>query len=78
MIVAARRNLSDVESRELQELLSEYGDMFVMMNGDYGRINRVFDPVGTGAARPMRQQPRRPAFLSKASGNRQQRGVIEL
>jgi hypothetical protein len=35
VIAAAKPNLSDAESRELEELLTDYGDIFVVNSDDY-------------------------------------------
>jgi hypothetical protein len=37
VIAAARPTLSDAESRELEELLAEYGDIFVTKSDKYGQ-----------------------------------------
>jgi hypothetical protein len=48
VIAAARPNLSDAESRELEEHLTEYGDIFAMKSDDYGQKDRVNHRVDTG------------------------------
>jgi hypothetical protein len=58
MIAAAKHNLSDSESRELEELLTEYGDVFAMDRDDYGRTDRVHHSINTGGTQPIRQPPR--------------------
>jgi hypothetical protein len=40
-IAAARPNLSDAESRDLEELLTEYGDIFAIDSDDYGWTDKV-------------------------------------
>jgi hypothetical protein len=35
VITAARPNLNDTEPQELEELLTEYGDIFAMKSDDY-------------------------------------------
>jgi hypothetical protein len=57
VIAAARRNLSDAESRKLEELLTEYGDIFAMKSDYYGRADQVYHRIDTGQARPTRQPP---------------------
>jgi hypothetical protein len=42
MIAAARLNLSDTESRELQELLTEYGDIFAVKSNNYRHTDRMY------------------------------------
>jgi hypothetical protein len=37
VIAATKPNLSDTESRELKEFLTEYGDIFRMMSDNYGQ-----------------------------------------
>jgi hypothetical protein len=41
MIVAARPNLRDEEIRELEELITEYKDVFATQSSDYGRTDSV-------------------------------------
>jgi hypothetical protein len=41
VIEAAKANLSDAEVRELEGLLTEYGNIFAMDSDDYGRTDRV-------------------------------------
>jgi hypothetical protein len=41
MITAARPNLRDAESHELEELLTKYGDIFATKGDDYGWTDRV-------------------------------------
>jgi hypothetical protein len=47
VITAAKQNLCDTESRELGELLTEYGDVFTMDSDDYGRTDRVYHSIDT-------------------------------
>jgi hypothetical protein len=82
MIVAARPNLSDAEVRELEELLTEYGDIFAMKSDDYGWIDRVYRRIDTGNARPIRQSLRtlhlaKQAEVGKMLDDIQRREVIE-
>jgi hypothetical protein len=58
-MAAARPNLSDAESREMEELLTEYGDSFALKSFDYGRTDRVYHRKDTGGARPIGQPQRR-------------------
>jgi hypothetical protein len=37
--------------RELEELITEYEDVFATQSGDYGRIYRVYHRIDTGEAR---------------------------
>jgi hypothetical protein len=53
VIAAAGPNLSDAESRELEELLTEYGDISAMKTDDYGQTNGVYCSIDTGEARPI-------------------------
>jgi hypothetical protein len=81
MIEAARPNLGAEEIRELEDLVTEYEDVFAMQSGDYGRTNRVYHRMNIGEARPIRQPPRR--LLAKRAEatdlleNMRRRGVIE-
>jgi hypothetical protein len=59
VIVATRPNLSDVESRELEELLTECGDICAMDSNDCGQTDRVYHPINTGESLSIRQPPRR-------------------
>jgi hypothetical protein len=45
VIPAARLNLSDAESQELEELLTVYGGIFGMKNDNYGPTNRVYHSI---------------------------------
>jgi hypothetical protein len=42
IITAARLDLSEAESQELEELLTEYRDIFEMKSSDCGRINSIY------------------------------------
>jgi hypothetical protein len=48
VIATAKHNLSDAESWELEELLTEYGDIFDMDSDDYGRTERVYHSIDMG------------------------------
>ncbi|XP_023702529.1 uncharacterized protein LOC111861847 [Cryptotermes secundus] len=61
---AAKPHLSPGEFQELEDLVSEYADIFAQDNEDYGRTNRVYHRIDTGEARPIRQPPRRPPNMS--------------
>jgi hypothetical protein len=50
MITAARPNLGNAESQELEELLTEYGDIFAMKGDDYRWTNRVYHHIDKGEA----------------------------
>jgi hypothetical protein len=39
--------LHDADSRELKELLTEYGEIFAMKTDDYGRTDRVYHRIDT-------------------------------
>jgi hypothetical protein len=43
-------NMSDGESQELEELLTEYGDIFAMDSDDYEQTDRVYHCTDTGQA----------------------------
>jgi hypothetical protein len=45
MIPAFRLNLSDTESQELEELLTEYGDTFGMKGDNYKATSRVYHGI---------------------------------
>jgi hypothetical protein len=80
-MAAARRNLSDAEFRELEEL-SVYGDIFVMKSDDYRRTFRVYHFTDTGEARPISQPLRRLPLAKQADVGEilvdmGRRGVIE-
>jgi hypothetical protein len=59
VIAAARPHLSDAESLELAELLTDYGDIFTMQSDDYGRTDRVYHRMDTGKRRTIHQPQRR-------------------
>jgi hypothetical protein len=48
VIAATRSNLSDAEPRELEELLTEYRDIFAIKSDDYGRTDRLYHCIDTG------------------------------
>lgn len=80
MIVAAKHKLSDTEY--LEELLTEYGDIFYKENDDHGRTDRVNQSIDTGDARPIRQLPRRITLAKLADvcemlDDMQRRGFIQ-
>jgi hypothetical protein len=82
VIAADRPNLSDAGSRESEELLTEYGDIFAMNIDEYGWTDRVFQLIDTGETRPIRQPPRRLPLAKQANvgemlEDMQRRGVIE-
>jgi predicted ArsR family transcriptional regulator len=56
---AARPHLTNGEIKGLEELLTEYEDIFAEANEDYGRTNKVYRRIDTGDGRPFRQPPRR-------------------
>jgi hypothetical protein len=41
IMTAVGRNLSDAESRELEQLLTKYEDIFAMKSDEYERTDRV-------------------------------------
>jgi hypothetical protein len=47
MMVAARPNLGDGEIRELEDLITEYEEVFAAQRGDYGRTDRVYHRIDT-------------------------------
>jgi hypothetical protein len=52
--------------QDLEELLTEYGDVFAMDNNDYGRMDRVYHRIDTGEARPIRPLSRRIPLAKQA------------
>ncbi|XP_023718761.1 uncharacterized protein LOC111870591 [Cryptotermes secundus] len=64
---AAKPHLSPGEFQELEDLVSEYADIFAQDNEDYGRTNRVYHRIDTGEARPIRQPPRRAYEIDQES-----------
>jgi hypothetical protein len=50
----------------LEELLTEYEDIFAMDSDDYGWTNRVYHRTDTGEARLIRQPPRRLPLAKQA------------
>jgi hypothetical protein len=79
---AAKPHLNNGEFQDLEELLTEYEDIFAVDSEDHGRTNKVHRRIDTGDARPFRQTPRRlpPAKqteLSKMLNDMQRREVIE-
>jgi hypothetical protein len=64
MTATARPNLSDALSSEMVELLTKYGDIFVMKSDHYGQTERVTHRIGMGEARAI-CQPLRRLLLAK-------------
>jgi hypothetical protein len=50
MMAVARPNLSDAESRELEELLIEHRGIFATKSNDCGWTDRVYHHMDTGEA----------------------------
>jgi hypothetical protein len=48
VIPAAKPNLSVVGTRELEELLIEYGDIFVMDSNNYRQTDSMYHHIGRG------------------------------
>jgi hypothetical protein len=65
VIEAAKPHLTNGEFRELEELLTEYEDIFVGDNEDYVRTNKVHHRIDTGDARPIRQSLERIPLVKK-------------
>jgi hypothetical protein len=79
---AARPHLSNGELQDLEELLAEYKDIFVVYSEDYGQTNKVYHRIDMGDTRPIRQPPRRLPLAKQAEvremlDGMQRRGVIE-
>jgi hypothetical protein len=54
-VTAARPHLTNGKIQGLEELLTEYEDIFAVADEDYGRTNKVYHRIETGDARPIRQ-----------------------
>jgi hypothetical protein len=63
---AAKPHLTNGEFQELNELLTEYEDIFARDDENYGRTNKVYHRIDTGDARPIRQPPRRIPLAKQA------------
>jgi hypothetical protein len=66
----------------LEELLTEYGDIFAMKSDDYRWTDKVYHRIDTGEARLICQTPRRlpPAKqgdVGEMLKDKQRRGVIK-
>lgn len=68
-IAAARPDLSDAESKNLEEHLTEYADIFAMKSDNYGRTDRMYHSIDTGEARQICQHYEE-AFSTKSGRNR--------
>jgi hypothetical protein len=82
VIAAARLNLSDAESRELEELLTEYRHIFAMKSDNYGQTIRVYHRIDTGDTQWTHQPSRRLPLAKQAEvgemlDDMQQHGGIE-
>jgi hypothetical protein len=62
VIAAARPNLSDAEYQKLEQLLTEYGDIFAKKTSDYKWTERVYHCIfgrgPTGSPNPEVDPPR--------------------
>jgi hypothetical protein len=81
VLAAARSNLSNERTKELEELITEYEDIFVT-SSDYGQNERLYHRINIGNVRPSRQPPRRLPLAEQAEvgemlEDMQQRRVIE-
>jgi hypothetical protein len=54
----------------LEELLTEYENIFAGDNEDYGRINKFYHRIDTGDARTIRLPPRRIPLGKTSEGKR--------
>jgi hypothetical protein len=63
---AARPHLSNRELQELEELLTEYEDIFAVDSDDHGQTNKMYHQTDTGDAQPIRQPPRRLPLAKQA------------
>jgi hypothetical protein len=77
VIPATWLNLIDAESRELEELLIEHGDIFAMKSDDFGCTD-----IDTQEPRPIRQLSRKlllakQAYVGDMLEDTKRRGVIE-
>jgi hypothetical protein len=65
----------------LKDVVSEYQDVFITRDGDYGRTDRVYHRIDTGDARPIRQPPKSLPLAKQNEVNglldMKSRGVIE-
>jgi hypothetical protein len=65
VIAETRPDLSDIESQEVEELLTKYGDIFARTAMTMDEPT-VYDGIDMGEARPIRQQPRRLPLVKEA------------
>jgi hypothetical protein len=82
VIAAAKPHLTNEEFQELEELLTEYEDIFARNNEDYEKTNKAYHRIDMGDARPIRQTPRRlplakQAEVSEMLDNMQRHRVIK-
>jgi hypothetical protein len=59
VITDIKPNLSDAESQELDEHLTEYGDIFALDSNDYRQTDKVYHHIDMGEAQPTNQTLRR-------------------
>jgi hypothetical protein len=59
VIAAATHNLNNAKSRELEDLFTKYGDIFVMNSDDYRRTDSLYHCIDMGYAQAIRQPLRR-------------------
>jgi hypothetical protein len=83
VVAATRPHLSNGEIQVLEELLTEYEDIFAMDSEDYGLANGVYHSIDTGDTQSIRQPPRRLPLAKQGEvgeillDDMQRRGVIE-
>jgi hypothetical protein len=78
----ARRNLSNGEIQELEELITEYEELFAMESSDCGRPDKVYHFIDTREVRPIRQSTRRLSLVKQAEvarmlEDKERHGIIE-
>jgi hypothetical protein len=66
VIAASRPNLSGAEPLKLEDLITEYGEIFATNSDYYGRTYRMYHRIDTEKARPIRQSPRRLQLATQA------------
>jgi hypothetical protein len=66
MIAVAKPTLSDAESGEFEELLTEYWDIFAMDNDDYGWTDKVCCCIDMREVRPICETLRRLPLAEQA------------
>jgi len=72
-----RKDLSDDESLQLNELFREYQHVFALDSSELGSTNLVKHQIDTGDTKPINQHPRRISFALRDKVDKMVRDMLE-